>query len=140
MIPVSFLHCLIGVSGFFQKPPGGSSPTARRHISFYWIPCWSEIKLTSGYGKVLGCTLSQVRISLVCAGTDAPPGGKLDTYVPCSRLRDATCGEVRGWWITCARLRAGRSVEQDYERGDRVIRYTGAGVEIGGAEDVQPTE
>jgi len=34
MIPVSFLHYLIGVSGFFQKSPGGSSPTARRHIRF----------------------------------------------------------------------------------------------------------
>jgi len=34
MIPVSFLHCLIGVSGFFQKQPGGSSPSARRHIRF----------------------------------------------------------------------------------------------------------
>jgi len=31
-------------------------------------------------------------------------------------LRDATCGEVRGWWITCVGLRASRSVEQDYER------------------------
>jgi len=34
MIPVSFLHCLTGVFGFFQKPPGSSSPTARRHIRF----------------------------------------------------------------------------------------------------------
>jgi len=38
-------------------------------------------------------------------------------YVPCSRLRDAACGEVRGWWITCVGLRVGRSVEQDYKRG-----------------------
>jgi len=37
-------------------------------------------------------------------------------YVSCSRLRDAACGEVRGWWITCVGLRTGRSVEQDYER------------------------
>jgi len=34
MIPISFLHCLIEVSGFFQKPSGGSSSTARRHIRF----------------------------------------------------------------------------------------------------------
>jgi len=34
MISVSFLHCLIGVSGLFQKLPGGSFPTARRHIKF----------------------------------------------------------------------------------------------------------
>ena len=43
---------------------------------------------------------------------------EVGSYVPCSQLRDATCGEVRGWWITCVGLRAGRSVEQDYERGD----------------------
>ena len=34
MITASFLHCCIEVSGFFQKPPGGSFPTARRHIRF----------------------------------------------------------------------------------------------------------
>jgi len=34
-----------------------------------------------------------------------------------AHVRDATCGEVRDWWITCVGLRAGRSVEQDYERG-----------------------
>ena len=38
-------------------------------------------------------------------------------YVPCSRLRDAACGEVRGWWITCGGLLMSWSVEQDYERG-----------------------
>jgi len=27
-------HCSIEVSGFFQKPPGGSTPTARRHIIY----------------------------------------------------------------------------------------------------------
>jgi len=42
---------------------------------------------------------------------------EVGSYVLCSRLRDATCGEVWGWWITCVGLRAGRSVEQDYERG-----------------------
>ena len=26
-------------------------------------------------------------------------------------------GRNGGWWITCVGLRAGRSVEQDYERG-----------------------
>ena len=34
MITASFLHCCIEVSGFFQKPPGGSFPTTRRHIRF----------------------------------------------------------------------------------------------------------
>ncbi|QCD90452.1 hypothetical protein DEO72_LG4g1408 [Vigna unguiculata] len=92
---------------------------------------------------------------------------------------------VHGWWLTCddmseevhiqllsrgdtsevrrAGLRAGRFVEQDYERGgynalglrswpitnspflfgygdDRVIRYTGADVDTGDVEDVQATE
>jgi len=28
------LHCSIEVSGFFQKPPDGSTPTARRHIIY----------------------------------------------------------------------------------------------------------
>jgi len=28
--------------------------------SFYWIPCWSEIKLTSGYGKVLGILVHEL--------------------------------------------------------------------------------
>jgi len=28
-----------------------------------------------------------------------------------SHLRDAACGEVRSWWITCVGLRTGRSVE-----------------------------
>jgi len=32
-------------------------------------------------------------------------------YVPCSRLRDVACREVRGWWITCVGLRAGRSIK-----------------------------
>jgi len=32
-----FLHCLIKFLGFFQKPPGGSIPTARRLISGVWL-------------------------------------------------------------------------------------------------------
>jgi len=38
-------------------------------------------------------------------------------YVPCSHLRDVAYGEVRSWCITCVGLQAGRSIEQDYERG-----------------------
>ncbi|QCE14852.1 hypothetical protein DEO72_LG11g1858 [Vigna unguiculata] len=92
----------------------------------------------------------EVHIQLLSRGDTSEVG----SYVPCSRLRDAMCGKVRGWWITCVGLRAGRSVEQDYERGgykalglsspflfvygdDRVIRYTGAYVDTSGAEDVQ---
>ena len=41
---------------------------------------------------------------------------EVGSYVSWSHLRDATCGEIRSWWITCVGLRAGRSVEQDYER------------------------
>jgi len=41
---------------------------------------------------------------------------EVGSYVPCSQLRDAVCGEVRSLWITCVGLRAGRSVEYDYER------------------------
>ncbi|QCD83896.1 hypothetical protein DEO72_LG2g4247 [Vigna unguiculata] len=93
----------------------------------------------------------EVHIQLLSRGDTSEVG----SYVPCSHLRDATCGEVRGWWITCVGLRAGRSVEQDYERGgynalglrswprtndDRVIRYTGADVDTGDAEDAQVTE
>ena len=39
------------------------------------------------------------------------------SYVSCSHLRDVACREVRSWWITYVGLRAGRSVELDYERG-----------------------
>ena len=42
---------------------------------------------------------------------------EVGSYVSCLHLRDAACGEVRSWWITCVGLRAGRFVEQDYERG-----------------------
>ncbi|QCE06260.1 hypothetical protein DEO72_LG9g1271 [Vigna unguiculata] len=75
-------------------------------------------------------------------------------------LRDATCGEVRGLvdhmcWTTGVQvrrvgLRAGRFVEAEPRAGsspflfvfgdDRVIRYTGADVDTGGAEDVQMAE
>ena len=55
----------------------------------------------------------EAHIQLLSCGDTSEVG----SYVSCSRLRDATCGEVRGWWITCVRLRADRSVEQDYERG-----------------------
>jgi len=49
---------------------------------------------------------------LLCGDTS-----EVGLYVPSSHLRDATCGEVRSWWITCVGLQAGRFVEQDYERG-----------------------
>jgi len=42
---------------------------------------------------------------------------EVGSYVSYSYLRDVACGEVRIWWITCVGLRAGRSVELDYERG-----------------------
>jgi len=42
---------------------------------------------------------------------------EVGSYVPCSRLRDATCGEVRGCGSHVLDYGAGRSVEQDYERG-----------------------
>jgi len=38
---LSVAHCFIEVSGFFsQKPPGGSIPTARRHISDEFCSCF----------------------------------------------------------------------------------------------------
>ncbi|QCE09972.1 hypothetical protein DEO72_LG10g1195 [Vigna unguiculata] len=108
-----------------------------------------------------------------------PPGGL-------GRFRLTVLGPrqaIHGWWLTCddmsgevhiqllsrgdtsevrrAGLRAGRFVEQDYERGafglrswprtnspflfvygddhDRVIRYTGADVDTGDVEDAQAT-
>ena len=54
-----------------------------------------------------------VHIQLLSRGDTSEVG----SYVSCSRLRDVACGEVCGWWITCVELRAGRSVEQAYERG-----------------------
>jgi len=42
---------------------------------------------------------------------------EVGSYVPCSHLRDVAYGEVHGWWITCVGLRAGKSIEQDYEWG-----------------------
>jgi len=55
----------------------------------------------------------EVHIQLLLHGDTSEVG----SYIPFSRLRDVACVEVRGWWITCVGLRAGRSVEQDYERG-----------------------
>jgi len=55
----------------------------------------------------------EVHIQLLSCGDTSEVG----SYVLCSHLRDAMCREVWGWWITCVGLRAGRSVEQDYERG-----------------------
>ena len=56
---------------------------------------------------------------------------RVGSYVPCSHLRDAACEEVRSWWITCVGLRAGRSVEQDYERGGSYSRTTSGEVRRG---------
>jgi len=53
-----------------------------------------------------------VHIQLFSCGDTSEVG----SYVPCSHLRDAACGEVRHWWIMCVGLWANRSVEQDYER------------------------
>jgi len=55
----------------------------------------------------------EVHIQLLSCGDTSEVG----SYVSCSHLRDAACGEVRGWWITYVGLWAGRSVDQDYERG-----------------------
>jgi len=54
----------------------------------------------------------KVHILLLSCGDTSEVG----SYVLCSHLRDVACGEVRSLWITCVGLRAGRSVEQDYER------------------------
>jgi len=54
----------------------------------------------------------EVHILLLSCGDTSEVG----SYVPCSHLRDAACGEVRSWWITCVGLRAGRFVELDHER------------------------
>ena len=55
----------------------------------------------------------EVHIQLLSCGDTNEVG----SYVPCSHLRDATCREVRSWWIMCVALRVDRSVELDYERG-----------------------
>jgi len=49
----------------------------------------------------------EVHTQLLSCGDTSEVG----SYVPCSRLRDVACGEVRSWWITCVGLWAGRSVE-----------------------------
>jgi len=70
----------------------------------------------------------EVHIQLLSHGDTSEVG----SYVSCSRLRDATCGELQGFWITCVGLRAGRSVEQDYEREVRRARVrAGRFVEAG---------
>jgi len=69
----------------------------------------------------------EVHILLLSCGDTS----KVGSYVPCLHLRDATCGEVRSWWITCFGLRAGRSVEQDYERGGSYSRTTSGEVRRG---------
>ncbi|QCE00702.1 hypothetical protein DEO72_LG7g1992 [Vigna unguiculata] len=78
----------------------------------------------------------EVHIQLLSRGDTNDVG----SYVPCSRLRDAACGEVRGWWITCVGLRASSSPFLFVYGDDRVIRYTGADVDTGDAEDAQATE
>ncbi|QCD86514.1 hypothetical protein DEO72_LG3g1037 [Vigna unguiculata] len=60
---------------------------------------------------------------------------EVGSHVPCSHLRDAACGEVRNWWIMCVGLRAGRSVEQDYERGEKPWDIKGANDATGDASD-----
>ena len=55
----------------------------------------------------------EVHILLLSCGNTSEVG----SYVSCSHLRDVACREVRSWWITYVGLRAGRSVELDYERG-----------------------
>jgi len=55
----------------------------------------------------------EVHIQLFSCGDTSEVG----SYVPCSHLRDAVCEDVHSWLITCVGLRAGRSVEQDYEWG-----------------------
>jgi len=42
-----FLHCCIEVSGFFQKPPGSSSRTARRHIRLVCCSCFGMDRLAA---------------------------------------------------------------------------------------------
>jgi len=49
---------------------------------------------------------------------------EVSSYVPCSHLRDAACGEVCSWWITCVGLRTGRFIELDHERGSIGIPKT----------------
>ncbi|QCE06061.1 hypothetical protein DEO72_LG9g1070 [Vigna unguiculata] len=141
--------------------PGGKVCSARSSLE----NSGSGRRLALGSGKVHGWWITcddmsgEVHIKLLSRGDTS----KVSSYVPCSRLRDATCGEVWGWRITCVGLRAGRSVEQDYEWGgykalglrswprtnspflfvygdDRVIRYTGADVDTGDAEDAQATK
>jgi len=53
----------------------------------------------------------EVHIQLLSRGDTSEVG----LYVTCSCLRDAMCGEVRGWWIICVGLQTGRSVQKDYE-------------------------
>ena len=41
----------------------------------------------------------EVHTRLLSCGDTSEVG----SYVPCSQLRDAACGEVRSLWITCVR-------------------------------------
>ncbi|QCE06042.1 hypothetical protein DEO72_LG9g1051 [Vigna unguiculata] len=123
--------------------------------------------LAPGSGKVPPGDLGLFRLAALgatpgrnSADIDLCLGGEVHIKL---LLRGDTSGEVRGWWITCVGLRAGRSVEQDYERGgytalglrswprtnslflfvygdDCVIRYMGADVNTGDVEDAQATE
>ena len=68
----------------------------------------------------------EVHIQLLSRGDTSEVG----SYVPCSRLRDVMCGEVRGWRITCVGLWAGRSVKQDYEWEVRRGRTTSGQVRV----------
>ncbi|QCD87294.1 hypothetical protein DEO72_LG3g1828 [Vigna unguiculata] len=218
------MHCCIEVSGFFQKPPGGSSPTARRHIKLLCCSCFGMNRLAvmsfcpavrhfrvrfdgftavlHGWMRIENVAIGEVTIigkeekrvgiveyaeKWVPGGLTKPPGDRLSVreYYTEGRLT-ARCappggdektmglGEcwrlaVHGWCLTCddmngevhiqllsrgdtsesrttsgevrrAGLRAGSSPFLFVFGDDRVIRYTGADVDTGGAEDVQMAE
>ncbi|QCE03430.1 hypothetical protein DEO72_LG8g1454 [Vigna unguiculata] len=130
--PTKLSAKLQNVSGI---APNGLLIIARRASAWRWEGTARRSGFVSPSGAGY-CASGEAHIQLLSRGDTSEIG----SYVPCSRSRDATCEEVRGWWITCVGLRAGSSPFLFVYGDDRVIRYSGADVDIGGAEDVQAME
>ncbi|QCD84170.1 hypothetical protein DEO72_LG2g4520 [Vigna unguiculata] len=133
---------------FWYELPGGESGIARRCITIITVSLccceFCEIMNSPLFSDVLRLHIVIGAVS----GPDVSPGGVM---VAARRqfMDGVTCDDMSGE-VRRAGLRAGRFVEAGPRAGsspflfvcgdDRVIRYTGADVDTGGAEDAQMAE
>ncbi|QCD93976.1 hypothetical protein DEO72_LG5g2053 [Vigna unguiculata] len=127
--------CRLAVLGI---APGGCCAMSG-YVHGWWLTC--DDMSGEAHIQLLSCgDTSEVRRAGLRAGRFVEQDYERGDVYKRQRLRDATCGEVRGGWITCVRLRADSSPFLSVYGNDRVIRYTGADVDTGDAEDVQATK